>query len=422
MPRFLITDVNTSYNKGDAAIGIGMIKVIQKYFPKSEITLLTPTPIEDRKYYSKYDAKTEMQLLNHVNRKLPQFVYKIVFPLKLLLLMSCAKMNFPKSTKHRKTLDHILNADLIISCSGGRLGKGNFNSILDALLPMYFAKKLGKKVYLCAQSIEPFTNKIVKNLTKFVLNHLDLITVRESNSFDVLKSIDIKTKVFLTADLAFLLDSPPNESGKLLVKECGIPQNNNLRIGITVTDWRVPNKDAKTKRQEFINEITKALEKIIEIHNATIIFFPQVIFAPKEDDRILSLKIKNNIKNSLSSHVFVLTQNFEPSQLKSMMGTMDLFIGKRLHSCIFALSKCVPTLLLGYEKKAWGIMKMLDHEKYVLDINNIKAEKLTSMVNDLLKNKSSIINRLENKIPLIQQESFRNGEFIEPLLAGKKII
>ena len=58
------------------------------------------------------------------------------------------------------------------------------------------------------------------------------------------------------------------------------------------------------------------------------------------------------------------------------MGTMDLFIGKRLHSCIFAISKRVPTLLLGYEKKAWGIMKMLDHEKYVLDINNIKAEKL----------------------------------------------
>ena len=105
-----------------------------------------------------------------------------------------------------------------------------------------------------------------------------------------------------------------------------------------------------------------------------------------------------------------------------MMGTMDLFIGKRLHSCIFALSKCVPTLLLGYEKKAWGIMKMLDHEKYVLDINYIEAEKLVSMVNDLLKNKSSIINRLENKIPIIQQESFRNGEFIEPLLAGKKII
>ena len=272
MPRFLITDVNTSYNKGDAAIGIGMIKVIQKYFPKSEITLLTPTPIEDRKYYSKYDAKTEMQLLNYVDRKLPRFVYKIVFPLKLLLLMSCAKMNFPKSNKHRKTLDLILNTDLIISCSGGRLGKGNFNSIFDTLLPMYFAKKLGKKIYFCAQSIEPITNKILKNLTKFVLNHLDLITVRESNSLDVLKSIGVKTNMFLTADLAFLLDSPSNESGRLLIKKCGVPQNNNLRIGITVTDWRIPTKDAKTKRQEFINEITKALEKIIEIHNATIYF------------------------------------------------------------------------------------------------------------------------------------------------------
>jgi len=197
MPRFLITDVNTSYNKGDAAIGIGMIKVIQKYFPKSEITLLTPTPIEDRKYYSKYDAKTEMQLLNYIDRKLPRFFYKIVFPLKLLFLIGCAKINFPTYHKHRKTLDLILNTDLIISCSGGRLGKGNFNSILDTLLPMYFAKKLGKKIYFCAQSIEPFTNKILKNLTKFVLNHLDLITVRESNSLDVLKSIGVKTNMFL---------------------------------------------------------------------------------------------------------------------------------------------------------------------------------------------------------------------------------
>ena len=417
MPHFLITDVNTSYNKGDAAIIIGLLKTLRKFYPTSEISILTPTPVEDNKYYSEYGAKTYIQLYNYIDRKIPKIAYKLLFLLKLALYLTWIKLSFIPISQNDKNVLHLYQrADLIISCSAGRLGGRKYLSIYDSLIPIYFAKKLGKKIYICSQSIEPFTSNILKVLTRFVLNRVNLITVREPISFKLLKSINIKKPVYLTADLAFLADSEPTESGYKLLKDCNVPRNNKLRVGITVVNWTFPNtKKSKTKQREYINAITSSIETLIEEMNAIVIFFPHAI-SIKEDDRKLSQQIKAEIKKSLTSNVFVLTENYSPQQTKSMIGTLDMFIATRLHSGVFALSMNIPTLVIGFEQKSWGFMEMFGLQDYVLDINTITAEQIVSSFNKLLKVRNEVIQRIKEKLPTVKNKAEQNGELIEKLL------
>jgi len=414
MQNFLITEVNSSYNKGDAAIVLGILKIIHEKYPNSSISVLSPTPTEDKKYYSKYNADTHIQFYDYVGRKIPKKAYKISYLIKMSIYLIWTKLKFlPIPKKNKLLLNLYQNADVVISCSGGRLGGKKFSTIYDSLIPIYFAKKLGKKVFVCAQSVEPFKSNFIKNITKFVLNRIDLISVREEISLNVLNSLNIKTPKYLTADLAFLLDPESEASAKLLLDKAGIPTNEKTKIGVTVTNWRI--SESEPKNIQFVNIIKEALEKLLE-EKVIIVFFPQVIILKKEDDRVLSNELKSKIDSSLRDNVFVLDENYSPHQLKAMMGNMDIFIGKRLHSCIFALSMSVPSIVIGYEKKAWGIMKMLDNQDFVVDVRSMTSDQLVDLVKKLLLEKKQISKHLSQKIPQIQKESMRNGDLLEMLL------
>lgn len=419
MPRFLITDFNSTYNKGDAAIVLGLIQIIKKFFPDSEITIFTGTPNEDKKYFEQVGVTTHLQLLNYVDRKIPPKLYAVYFLLKILWLFLCTKINhIPIRKKDKLILELYQKADLVISAAGGRLGERLFSQIVTELIPLYFATKIGKKVFVCAQSIEPFSSKILEFLNKFVLNRVEFITVREPLSLQVIQSLNVKTPTSLTADPAFLLNHSSPEHAKALLVEYDIPINNKILIGISVANLsRKKITKSNIRVINYINLISSSLEQIIEDTNAVIVFFPQVIFKPKEDDREISFLIKNTIKKSLASNVYVLEKNYSPEQLKTMMGIMNVFVGTRLHSCIFSLGMNVPTLVLGYGQKAFGTMKMLELEKYVLDINKIESTQIVTLVKNLLNHHESIKQKIKEKIPQIQNEAFRNGNYIQKLIS-----
>lgn len=415
--RFLITDVNTSFNKGDLAIIIGFLKTLRENYPDSEIDVLTLTPQEDAKYYAKYKVNVHGRLFTHDQKHISKYNLLVVYTLKMILFLCWSKIHFIPIPKHEKKILMLYNdADLIISCGGGTLGSNALVSITKSLFPMYLAKKLGKKVFISAQSIELFKSQLIKNLTKFVLNKVDLITVREKYSLELLKNIGIKKPFFLTADTAFLVGHESVETGKLLLKTANVPCDSKLRIGMTVMKWRFPGENGDVKFLEYVNTIVQAIEEILEKTDSIIVFFPNVIFSPKEDDREIAVKIKEMVKETMTTRLHVLTGNYSPEELKAMIGTMDIFIGTRIHSNIFATTMFVPTITIAYEKKHYGIMEMTGLEEYVLDISNFTSSQIIHLTDRLIQNRETLRNRLKEKIPIIQNEAIKNIQMVTSLL------
>ena len=67
---------------------------------------------------------------------------------------------------------------------------------------------------------------------------------------------------------------------------------------------------------------------------------------------------------------------------------MDVFLGTRMHSNIFALSGRVPVIAIGYLHKTQGIAAQVGIEDWVIDIQDIEAAGLISKFDQLWNVKS----------------------------------
>lgn len=411
--KILITNAYTWYNKGDAAILIGMFKAIRAFIPEAEFTVLSFTPEIDQKEYERYNVRVLGNLFAVSSAKKQKYrIFKMSeIILKAFKYFLWSKLEIPVNQREQEILKAYSNADIILSCGGGFLG-GHHLGIIKEVYSIYFGKLLKKPVVIWAQSIEPFGNIATSIFTKFVLNRVDLITTREKRSFEYLKSLNIKPNITLTADAAFLVDNISDEEAINVLEKEGIKKDK-LFIGITVRKWNFPGyKNADKKFLNYLNVISKTIEYIISSMDARVILFPQVIYTPYDDDRTVSHLIKSKLNDSIKERVIVLTDDYRVEELKGMIGQMDLFIGTRMHSNIFATSMNVPTLAISYEQKTDGIMGMLGLEKYVIDINTITTQELISKIDKIWAERADVKKKLEKNIRVMQDKNVDNVRLV----------
>ena len=415
MPKILIPNFYSWKNKGDAAIITGMFHALKHHIPNADITLLSSTPESDQQKCERYNIRVLRNLLVLSPKdSSPKLVKGIKLLLKVLKYSLWSRLWFPLNRTEKEIVNAYADTDIVVVCGGGLLGGYDKGSLLQ-VYGTYFATLLGKPTVIYGQSIDPFGSKLITLTTKFMLNKVDLITVREEISLNYLKAIAIKPKVILTADASFLVNSiSPEESIKLLAEE-GILQNQRPLVGITVRAWNFPGTgNANARYGNYIKVITETIEWLISNKNATVIFFPQVIYPPKDDDTVISTKIASRIGQK--QNIRVLTKDYSPEELKGIVGQMDLFIGTRMHSSIFALCNAVPAISISYQKKTDGIMKMLGMSDYVLDIANLRLDGVIAAINLALANRDDIKERLKVSIPEMERLALYNAELVKKVL------
>ncbi|MBA7560547.1 hypothetical protein ES708_02173 [subsurface metagenome] len=426
--KILVTWVGPWLDKGEAAMIISTAKALRERIPNVSITSLTaylPQEIDIHKY-SKYDLKVLPGLIQRIWHAAPMLDFLKFKVLKALpyiiillepmirytvwaLLYRVLRIDAEFIIKDNKdTIREYKDADWIIFC-GGQYITDVDAGLLIALYEIIFSKILGKSVMLYAQSFGPFNQKYAQPLIKTILNKVDLITTREGISKRYLKDIGVTAPTFVTADAAFTLSSISREKAIALIeRETEIPKDE-LMVGITVIPWRSPGEEgsANKKFENYLEATAGAIDYIITKLNAHVIFFPQVILPPTKDDRPISVKVFNKIKNK--SKVTVLTDDYTPEQIKGMYGCMNLFIGTRFHSCILAQSMNVPTIAIEYDgHKALGIMRLLELEDYVCDINTIVTHELISKIDKIWVERDEVKKKLEKNVRVMQAKSMDN--------------
>lgn len=407
MKKIVITNAYTWNNKGDAAILLSTIDVLNKIFDKPEVDVLSFTPDLDRKKYSfqKTIKNVESNILNpHPYRHTK--IGKIVAILKLITkaIYVRFRMSFFRKSyiDKNKTLKLIDRCDIILVCGGGFLGGKKFDSFMH-LYQIYINTLFNKPVYILGTSVEPIHNVIIDKITKSVLKRVDYIFAREEITESYLNSF-LGNKHCQIPDMAFMLD---DGSHKIVCHDSQIDKikrEGKKLFGITVRDWNFPNSNNPEKtKNNYINAVSDAMEQIIEKYDAYFIFIPQVI-VPYQSDVDTAKHIKNTMNVSHQNRFIIKENDWSPYQIRSIIGQMDFFIGTRMHSNIFALSECVPTLAIAYEKKTNGIMATVGMDKYVLDIDEISESQITNNVNLLIDNSNNIKSTLRKKNQELQKE------------------
>lgn len=402
--NIIITNVYSYQNKGDAAIVLALVQEIRRVFNRPKISIQTADVKNDKGKYDTPVSPTLLWILLSSVRN-EQIITRILTLSKgvtsLLIFLNIYKwtnqsLSFLLNKDLREFVENLQKADLIIACGGGYLRTSNSSPqngilLLVTCLNILTGKFLKKPVYLYSQSIGPVHGKIQTMILKFTLKRVDLIEPREEVSFKYLKQLSIDTSIAKTADPALLLGGS-YQNPKIVPQ---IKESKGLRAGITVRNWFSDQK----KFEFYIKTMAKVIDYLVERHNATVYYIPQVIAKDfGDDDRSAALKVKDYIKHR--DNYMVIDIDLHPFEVIGLCKCMDIFIGTRMHSNIFSLISKVPVIAIEYEHKTRGIMQSLEIEDYVINIEDANPEILKGKIELLLKNKEKYIKLLEKNLPV----------------------
>ena len=368
MVKIMISGYFGFDNTGDEAILKSMVGAFKEKIPQIIITVLSHGPLQTSRTYQ----------VKAINR------------LHLISIICCLR-----------------NVNLFISGGGGLLqdstGKGW--SILYYLGLILLAKIVKVPVMIYAQGIGPVNKQINKKLMKWILNSVDLITVRDNSSKKLLKNLGVvKPSIYVSSDPVFLLkkkninhtiDNYP------YIQEM-INPDNRLLIGVSVREYQGNRSDSK-------RIFAQAADYLIENYKARIIFFP----FKYDEDVHLSEEILSLMKNKAE----VLKIKLEPEELLSVLSRLSLLVGVRLHSIIFSSMANIPFIALNYDPKVKYFVEDLGLPELLLEIDEgISLKNIQEKIEYVKENNDKIKDILLKKVKKLEEKALANNELVYKFL------
>jgi len=418
--NILLINVHSSDNAGDAALTRVTIQQIHQHFPNCNLTIaiddIESHTGEEKAVGSFYGFVKRDDGMGESGWRLFNLFWLI--PASLLPLISYklfGRTALPTTSRYlQNLLQSYFKADLIVSKPGGFLySSGRGITLMISLYTLAYALLAGKPLYIFPQSIGPFKRNLECELVRWVLSNARVVMVREQISFRQLQECNLShPRCWIIPDPAFAFQAAPVRDGEAWLRSVGIdPSTDKPLLGMTVINWEAQNTRYDRQR-EYEAACASAAQTFIERHGGKVILFPQVCGpSASQDDRIPARRIAARLQN-LHDSVLMVEERLPPDLLKSIYGLMDIFIGTRMHSNIFALSQKVPVIAIGYQHKTEGIIQMLKLDRWIIDIQHISVDILKEKLDALWKEKSEVRRQLERSLPDVIQKAKRPGQII----------
>ena len=376
-------------NAGDAALLNSIMSDLKELDPDLRFEIPTINPSFITKSFSKYNAKPISMLPWH-------------FSIKML--------GFP-------TFLSVARTDMIIIFDAILFDRALYNPLFNFLSTLYFlipfAKRKGKKIVYYNVGVGPITTTIGKKMLKKISEMTDLITVRDSQSIQILKSLKIpESKIFLTADAA--LNNTPCTKGrtkKILSLE-KIRRDRpflGFNINAYVDTWVETGREP-INIESFLRDIASVLDKVIEDLNVNVIFF-----ATQHMDIPIISRVINLIRNKERVNL-ITNKRYSSQEIMGLLGEIELFIGMRLHSLILASAMHTPILGLVYQDKVRNYLRELNLEEQRLEFSNFNVENLFNITKKSWYEREKIKKHLSKQIEELKKKARVTPKMVIDLL------
>lgn len=340
-------------NLGDEAILSSNLKIFNSFLNQStRLIVLSFAPEVTSKLHKVTSSPDLCNICFTKRSKYKNKIFRVlsIFSLFLILFYNCNQIKKGNRTRFLTSMEEDFLKTIARSKALFLVGGGNINDIwwLDGLLmkgyTVLLAKNLNVPVFLGAQTIGPVDKKWLRPAVKAFFNNLELITLREYYSLNLLNDIGIdRTQMKVVLDDAFNLEIASEEEVNRLLSKEGIDLKMLSKRGIKIIAlntrawWKMDEKNDKLKRY-----ISLTLDYLINNENYFIIFVPTAYSAdPTWDD----IKTANELSSTNETDRYhVLKQQYDWRQVKGILNSVDFSIGSSYHFNVFSLSSKKPTL------------------------------------------------------------------------------
>lgn len=316
-------------NNGDDQMLRSIIMSLKKEDPDIKITALSATP-------------KQTSDLCGVNSIFRYNVPKIARALRHAKLMICGGGNLITDVTSNRSLYY-------------------YTSVIRA------AHRLGCKTMLFSGGIGPIVHKNNIKNAKNTLDLMDMITLREECSAELVKELEIKAPVKLSADPAFLTTPAPDRWVDIIAEEAGMDPKKRY-FAVSVRQW--PNA-----AHDFSKQIISSCSRLSEKYGLTPIV---ITMQPTQDHRISKYIADMTGGILLGEHT--------ASEITGILSRCEFIIGMRLHSLIYAAVAALPQICLEYDPKIRGLAQCLDIP-FICDVKTVNSDKIVSCADTIMQNR-----------------------------------
>lgn len=362
MSNVVISGYYGSRNAGDEAMLAAMVEVLSDLNPKVNITVISAAPQETAARHG----------------------VKSIGWLDIGAIISSLRQ-----------------ADLLISGGGSLLQNvTSRRSLYYYLLIILLAELIGTPVMLYAQGIGPINGGFARWVMRWIGNRVKMITVRDRGSLAELAELGItRPPIEPTADPVHAIHQVDREIGRKLLAAHGVEVGTKPLVGISVREW--------LGMHHYKEVIAKTAEQISEELGAQVVFLPMQY---PEDVRTAEL-----VAAKTQAKTIILPQEYNTSELLSIVGNMDLLISIRLHALIFAGVMGVPMIGISYDPKVDRFLESVG-EKAVGTVEDVDFEALMAEIHTKWQDKAAFSEQNEQLFDDLRQLAMHNAELAYSLM------
>jgi colanic acid/amylovoran biosynthesis protein len=380
--KAFLLNTHSTLNSGDFAIVLAQAQYLEEKFPGIRLSLTSRTPEVDQPVY-------QSKGINVIPSLIPA---PSVF--------DTSKQKFQQSLQNLLDIQsksclkkEIQDSDFVISSGGGyfytkrRIFPGPM--FLQNLAHVKLAYRLKKPVVFFPQSFGPINNALSLHLLGKTLNNEKALRVyaREGISLDFLKHhLKVNTaKIELCPDMAFYLSLKDFPETQKISLDLPGPV-----VALTLRNWDFPEiksrREKKEKSDNYFRGLEEICREIFKRWKGSFFVFPQVRGPGRfEDDRDITLKFWGRLKRIIPEdrrRLFFPENVISPYWLMHLLSQADLIVATRFHSAIFAFIVGTPAVAITYQPKSLGMMRMLNLEKFAIDMKNMDAHNVLRLAEE----------------------------------------
>lgn len=301
------------------------------------------------------------------------------------------------TASHRMRLGPVMRA--ITRCDALASGGGSLlqdatsrHGIFYYLAIVRLAQMLGKRTMFIAQGVGPLRLERSRRLTASVANRLDVITVRDSASADLLRAIGVnRPPIEVTADPALLLSPADGPDG---ARDEPIGRRG---IGVALRPWQ-------DQTDAVIRALAGAWTEALSRQTATL-----MAMQPEKDDPVGQ---QFAAAASLDSPAFSTGLWAHTETVRRV----EMVIGMRLHALILAAAAGAPAVAISYDPKVAAFMRDIGQEDAVIDVFDEDISRISKKLKIVWEQRNDRSQAIQDRLPDLKNRAMRNAQAALSLL------
>jgi len=316
--------------------------------------------------------------------------------------------------RRNASLNCIIQMDMVADITGG----DSFSDIYGmrrfilGFLRKWLVLLYGKKLIMLPQTYGPFERRLSRAMARYILRRASLVYSRDRAGVEEVNKLLNNTengKVRFAPDVGFVLDSrePQNTEISELRK---LRAEDAIVVGLNISGLLYNGGHTKNERfglkTDYRQLVYQVARLLLENDKVKLLLVPHVLPpAPAVvNDTVACLDLYKHLGREYPGRIFLVKGEYDQGEIKYVIGLCDFFIGSRMHSCIAALSQCIPTVGLAYSKKFEGVFESIGLGHCVVDARSFSEKEVLEKIEYVFERKEQIREHMKQSIPQINED------------------